>query len=207
MALTDDKGNWLDPRGTPCPAKFVPAVEKRRDLAVERIHTLVEKLEKQMRDAKAKTFAEIEGYLEWLAKDSDVQRAEGKGNLTLTNFSGNKQVEVAMDDIITLDDRLQQAKTLVDEYILELGENAPPELVTLAQICFNTDKSGRVNQAMVLKLLKYAFKDPKWIQAVQLIRESIQVTGSRQYIRIRKRTMEPGEAGSWKSCNLNFSAM
>ena len=206
MAITNDRGDWIDSRGAACPAKFIPPVEKRRDAAVERIHKIGKRLEEQMRKAKKDVLDELDAYLEWLDKNSDAPRSR-KGNTTLTNYSGDKQVELAMDDVVKLDERLQQAKELVDEYVASLGESAPDELTTLAHTSFDTDKSGRVNQALVLRLVKYQFKDERWQRAVQLIRESIQVVGTRQYLQLR--ILAPDESGAkkWARLHLNFSAM
>lgn len=206
MATKNEHGDWIDSRGAACPVKFIPNVERRRDAVVERIHKIGARLEEQMRKAKKDVLDEIDAYLEWLDEHSEAPRSR-KGNTTLTNYSGDKQVELAMDDVIKLDERLQQAKELVDAYVASLGENAPEELTTLAHTSFDTDKSGRVNQALVLRLTKYQFKDERWQRAVQLIRESAQVVGTRQYLQLR--VLRPDESGAkkWVRVNLNFSAM
>ena len=206
MATKNEHGDWIDSRGAACPVKFIPDVERKRDAAVERIHKIGKRLEEQMRKAKRDVLDEIEAYLEWLDKDSDAPRSR-KSNTTLTNYSGDKQVELAMDDVIKLDERLQQAKELVDEYVASLGESAPDELTTLAHTSFDTDKSGRVNQALVLRLVKYQFKDERWQRAVQLIRESIQVVGTRQYLQLRILVPDESGAKKWVRLHLNFSAM
>jgi len=55
--------------------------------------------------------------------------------------------------------------------------------------------------------VKYQFKDERWQRAVQLIRESIQVVGTRQYLQLR--ILAPDESGAkkWARLHLNFSAM
>ena len=206
MAKTDDKGSWLDPRGVPVPKKFIPKVDQRRDQAVEKIHKAIGKLEKQMTDAKRECLGELTAYLDFLEKETGVAR-QGKGNLTLTGFSGDKQVDLRIDDVIEFDERLQSAKTLIDEYVADLGTSSAEEIVALVREAFNLDKKKNVNQAMIMRLLKLQFKDPRWVRAVELIHESISVAGSRQYLQIRRKIKTPSGSEQWEPVPLNFSAI
>lgn len=207
MAKTDDQGNWLDSRGSAVPPKYVSALDRRRDAVVERIHKIGAKLEAAMLKAKREVLSELDDYLAFLEKETGTERT-GKGNLTLTNFSGNLQIEKRMDDVTDFDERLQSAKTLIDECLEEWSEGSREEIAVVVREAFNLDKKGRVNQHMILRLLRLSIKDARWNQAMDLIRESIQVLGTRQYLLLNRRGKN-AETGSeqWERVNLNFSAM
>jgi len=66
------------------------------------------------------------------------------------------------------------------------------------------DKKGKVNKYMLFRLMNLEIKHEKWIKAIQLIRESQSVVGSRQYISMRTRN---GNNEKYKTINLNFSSL
>jgi len=206
MAKKDDKGNWINPRGVAVPNKYVPVVEKKRDKAVEDIHTAVDKVEQMMLKTKEAVLTLIESYLLWLEKETNTKR-EGKGNLTLTNFSGDKLVEIVINDMIDFDERLGLAKTKIDECFTEWSEGSRDEITAIVRQAFNLDKKGNVNRQMIVRLLSLEIKDRRWREAMDLIRHSMQVRGTRQYINLRRKVKTELGSEQWEKVNLNFSAM
>ena len=206
MAKKDEKGNWLDPRGNTVPPKFIPAIDKKRDKAVEDIHAAIEKLESYMLKTKEMSLAIVEAYQTWLENECNSKR-EGKGNLQLTNFSGDKRVEIRINDTIEFDERLGLAKAKIDECITRWSDGSRDEIAVIVRQAFNLDKKGNVNRQMIMRLLGLELKDPTWVEAMELIRKSIQVTGSKQYIQMARKVASEVGAEQWESINLNFSAM
>jgi hypothetical protein len=49
------------------------------------------------------------------------------------------------------------------------------------------DKAGKINAARVLGLRRLEISDPDWQKAIRAINESIQVSGSKQYLRFYER--------------------
>jgi len=206
MAKKDEKGNWLDPRGKGIPQKYIPTIERQRDKAVEDIHAIVDKLEAQMQKAKVAVLDRIESYLVGLEKECNAKR-EGKGNLTLTNFSGDKQVDIAINDLIDFDERLSLAKTKIDACLTEWSEGSRDEIAMIVRQAFNLDKKGNVNKGMIVRLLGYEIKDARWKEAMDLIRHSMQVRGTKQYLKVRRKEILESGSEQWTTANLNFSAM
>jgi hypothetical protein len=224
MAIKDTQGNWLDTRGTPVPPKYIDPIDKKRDDVVTKVVAEALKLEKTMKKSKTAVLKLVNSYLDLLGKEAG--KDDWKGNLTLRDFSGVSALEISISDLIRFDERLQMAKTIIDELVLVWGKSSRPELVTIIQQAFNVDKSGRINQAMVLRLLKLKINDPKWEEAIHLIRESIQVVDSRKTMTIKLRTptqtagastptpigkkgsqKELASDGDWQTLNLNFSSI
>lgn len=218
MAIKDEQGNWLDARGSAIPAKYIDKKDKLRDECVTKAVSEMLKLEEQMTKVKSKVLGMIGKYLDSIGRSQDEQ---WKGNLTLRDFSNSLALEIAINDSIQFDEKLQIAKNIIDDLVAKWGENSAKELVAVFQQAFNVDKSGRINQAMILRLLKLKIEGPEWEQAMNLIRESIQVIGSKRYLVAKRRIQSdiPGSSkatgkktaatrdGEWETVNLNFSSM
>jgi hypothetical protein len=202
MAITKN-GNWVDPRGREVPVRYVPALEKKRDALVEKLFKQARKIEDQMLVFKALLWEEIEKYVQSLTEENGV--SEGwKGNLTLTSFSGNLQVEVDVKDLITFDERLNIAKTLIDECIKRWAGESNQRMKALVEEAFNVDKKGKVNSYLILRLTKLDMHDEQWDKAIQLIRESIKPTSTRKYVVFKYRESPDVD---WQTMNLNFSSI
>lgn len=205
MAKLDKDGNWIDNKGRAVPKEYIKPMDRLRDAMVESIHKRALKLESDLLAAKLMFISDVDEYLEAKAKDGKVK--EGwKGNITLDSFDGTKRVERSIDDVIGFSEQLQMVKTLVDEWISERLKGVDESLAKVISQAFSVDKKGRVNTAMILKLLNLDIDDAKWRKAMKLLRESIQVTATRQYLSIsEKYRSETGE--EWRQICLNFAAI
>lgn len=57
----------------------------------------------------------------------------------------------------------------------------------LIQDAFKTDSEGNLNHARILGLRRLDIKDERWNSAMKAIGESVQVIGSKQYVRFYER--------------------
>lgn len=57
----------------------------------------------------------------------------------------------------------------------------------LVQQAFETDKEGKINVGRVLALRRLEITDEKWQRAMQAIGESVQVVGTKTYMRFYER--------------------
>jgi len=203
MADKNNQGEWIDQRGRAVPAAYVPKIDKERDKVVEKIFREAERLQKRMQDFKEQLFKDVEKYLELLEKEVGAKGTDWKGNLTLTNFSGNRQIEIAINEMIGFDERLNIAKSKIDNCLKRWSGEANRNIQAIINEAFNVDKKGRINTTMVLKLTKLKIRDAEWNEAMKLIKDSIQINGSRRYVNIRRRT----DNGMWQTLNLNFSSI
>lgn len=193
MAKKDKDGNWLDERGRPVPEKYIPASDKKRDKMVESIIKKAAALSAKIAEFKASVIEEVDGYLDDLAKDSKV-RENWKGNILLYNFDHSQVIERRIDDTIGFDEKLQMVKTIIDKWIGDKMEGADPSLVKVITQAFNVDKKGKVNTALLLKLLKLDIQDADWKKAMKMLKDSITVTATKQSINFRhKVTGQDGE--------------
>lgn len=202
MAQKDDKGRWLDATGNPVPPKYVPALDKRRDAMVEKIHTAALKQREALGKFRNLAMDLIDDHIEWAHESEGVARNDG-GNYQFTGFSGDKQVVIKVAEYLDLDERIQIAKELVDNCIRRWSEGADDRLGMIVRDAFQVDQKGRINVRRILGLRKLQIDDAEWQKAMRLIGESITVTSRRAYLMIRQRNTERG--GEWETIKLDLA--
>lgn len=205
MAKKDRDGNWIDARGRAVPAEYIPELDKERDSMVVAIHAIAKKLENSLLEGKLAMISAVESYLALRAKVGKVKE-NWRGNVTLDSFDGTLRVERSIDDVIGFSEQLQMVKTIIDEWISKRLDGVDPALAKVVGQAFSVDKKGRVNTAMIMKLLNLDIDDSLWKKAMKLLRESITVTATRQYLAVFERiTTETGE--EMRQVCLNFSSI
>lgn len=203
MAKKDKDGNWIDGRGVRYPPELIPAIDQERDAMVERVHAIAKSLESALLEGKLAMLNEVQTYLAARAKSGKVK--EGwKGNVQLKSFDGSIRVDQNIDDVVGFSEQLQMVKTTIDEWIGKRMDGIDPSLSKVITMAFNVDKKNRVNTAMIMRLLHLDIDDPLWKKAMKLLRESISVTSTRQYVNVYERIVsDTGE--EMRLINLNFS--
>jgi len=105
----------------------------------------------------------------------------------MTTYDGKYRLVVAMNDQIAFDERLQVARELIGGCIEKWSEGSRNEIRILVQDAFQVDKAGKLNTARILGLRRLEITDPDWLKAMSAISDSIQVSGSKQYLRFYER--------------------
>ncbi|MDR3249404.1 MAG: DUF3164 family protein, partial [Treponema sp.] len=126
-----------------------------------------------------------------------------KGNITLSTYDGQYRLVVAVDDNLVFDERLQVARDLIGDCIKKWSNGSRDEIRILVQDAFQVDKTGRINTARVLGLRRLNINDPDWQKAMAAITDSIQVSGSKQYLRFYERK----EQGAYVQIPLDVAAL
>jgi len=191
------KGHWV-------PVDQIKDIDRLRDDLVQRVIGKVKTLQDEMRRVKAEISSEVEAFLELSAREYDTAYGGKKGNVTLASFDGQYQVKRAVADHLAFDERLQVAKELIDQCIHEWTAGSSSEVQALVEHAFQTDKEGKISTARVLGLRSLNIKDEKWQQAMQAIMDSIQITGSKSYLRFYERQ---GEDGPHRQIPLDVAAL
>lgn len=191
-------------KGHLVPLAQVKDIDRLRDELVSEVVTKVKELQKLMRTVKADISSEVEAFLELSAREYDTRYGGKKGNVTLSSFDGKHQIKRAIADSLAFDERLQVAKELIDHCIHEWTAGSSSEVQALVEHAFQTDKEGKISTARVLGLRSLNIKSEKWQNAMQAIMDSIQVTGSKSYLRFYERQ---GEDGPYRQIPLDVAAL
>ncbi|MDR2582047.1 MAG: DUF3164 family protein [Fibromonadaceae bacterium] len=203
MAKTDKDGCWLDARGKATPVECINKLVIYKDKLVEDKIRKALKLSKQLMEFKQECTAGIDNYLKKLAKTNKV-RENWKGNIALKSFDESMVIERAMNDRIEFSEGLQLAKAQIDVWLKNRIGSLDQNLSKVVSQTFNVDKRGRINTAMVLKLMQLEIDEPEWQKAMAILKESISVASTKMYIRFKvKRNGECGE--SWENISLDFA--
>lgn len=185
--LVIPEGYRQDASGRLIPEAMIKPVDLKRDQVVCVIAEEAKKMQDALRIFKANVMHNINAFVDYSAKEYDVKLGGKKGNLTLYSFDGAYKVQIAIAEHMVFDERLQAAKQLIDECITEWAKGSRDEIKVLVQDAFQTDKEGKINTGRVLALRRLEIRDERWQRAMQAISESLQVVGSKEYVRFYER--------------------
>lgn len=197
-------GYKMDGQGRLIPLSLIKPIDKKRDQVVTRLIKGAQRVQKINYSFKSKAFDEIEKFIDYAASKYDTKVGSELGNLSLITFDGSLKVVRSISKSVAFDERLEIAKSLVDEYIVELGEKSgDPEVIAVLSQAFDVDSKGKVNVARILGLLHWNIKNPKWVKAMDLIKDSIHTSGSKTYLRFYER----GEQGKWNAISIDMKGV
>ena len=169
------------------PKELVKPIDMARDQLVQELFQKAEAEQEVLRKIKQAAYQDIEAFVEMSAEEYGVKRGGKKGNVTLHSFDGKYKVQLSRAENLKFDERLQAAKAIIDELLTEWAEGSRPEIQAIIQRAFDTDKEGELNTGRVLSLRNLDIKDERWKQAMTAIGDSLQVVGTKSYVRFYKR--------------------
>ena len=183
----------------------VEEIDKCRDELVRHIVHNALSVQQRLIDFKENSMSQIEQFVELSAMDYDVQIGGRKGNITLYSYDGRYKLQVAIAEYLVFDERLQVAKKMIDDCLTNWTEGSRSEVKTIIQDAFSVNQEGKINTRRILSLRKLAIEDPMWRRAMDAISDSLQVAGSKQYLRIYERG--EGAKDAWKHVSLDMAAI
>jgi hypothetical protein len=192
-----------DSQGRQVPAELVKEIDKLRDQTVRRIADEAMKMKEVLVAFKQRIRDDIYAFVELSANQYGKSWGGKKGNITLSTFDGRFRLIVAIDDNIIFDERLQIARDIIGDCVKKWSDGARSEIRVLVNDAFQVDKTGKINTARVLGLRRLEIHDPDWQKAMEAITESIQVSGSKQYLRFYERN----ENGEYRQIPLDVAAL
>lgn len=201
---TVPEGFWRDAKGRLIPVGMVKEIDRARDTLVGDIINRALPINMSLKAFKDWGFDEVDAFRSLSAEQYDANIGGEKGNITLYSFDGEYRVQVATQDRIAFDERLQTAKTLIDECIKDWSVGSRPEILAIIEEAFKVDKEGKINTGDILKLRRLNITDEKWLQAMDAISESVQVINSCRYIRIYQRS---GDNNQYTQISLNITGV
>lgn len=197
-------GFMTDAKGCLIPENMIKPIDRTRDQLVIELAKQARIVSDGLREFKNRVFSDIAAFVQLSAEQYDVKLGGKKGNLTLYSFDGSYKVQVAIAEHMVFDERLQAAKQLIDECITDWSQGSRDEIKVLVQAAFQTDKEGKINTGRVLALRRLDIKDQKWQTAMTAIGESLQVVGSKEYVRFYERI---GNTDQYRPISLDIAAV
>lgn len=183
----EGREHMRDGKGSLVPLTMIKPQDQLQDDVVRQIMGYAIALSEQIARFKAHTFEDIGVFDAVLAEEYGTTVGGKKGNKTLMTFDGLFKVQVQVADNIVFGPELQVAKTLVDECLNEWAAGARDEIKAIVTRAFNTDKEGQINRSEIFMLLRLQIEDPRWLKAMEAIRDAMRVVGSKTYVRCYRR--------------------
>jgi hypothetical protein len=196
------EGYKRDAKGHLIPDSMIKPIDHTRDKLVAELVGKAQFVSATIARYKQLVFDDVAAFVQLSGEEYGVKRGGKKGNVTLYSFDGAFKISVASADNITFDERLQAAKALIDECIDEWSRESRPEIKVLVQSAFQADKEGNLNTGRILALRRLEITDARWLRAMTAISESVQIIGSKQYIRVYKRV---GDTDKYEPISLDIA--
>jgi len=119
IETTIPEGYMVNSQGYLVPVEQVKPIDiARNDLVLETVTTFGV-MQRAMSEMKKRVMGDIDAFVEMSAEQYGVSLGGKKGNITLMSFDGSYKLQLQISEYITFDERLQVAKTLIDECIHE----------------------------------------------------------------------------------------
>lgn len=201
--MENAKDYMTDPQGRMVPLDMIKDIDLERDSLVKEIVADAYKTAKVLGDFKQRAMDDVGAFVELSAEKYGAKLGGKKGNVTLTSFDGRYKILRAIAERVYFDERLQAAKSLIDECIHAWSADSRPEVKVLIDEAFQVDKQGNINTNRILSLRRLPIKDEKWCKAMDAIGDALQVGGSKSYLRVYERQ----DDGSYKQINLDIAAI
>lgn len=192
-----------DAKGALVPIATVKAADLLMDELVRDILSDADELSASIAAFKLRTFERVSDLQGLIAQQYGARIGGAKGNISLTTFDGCQRVLVQVSDQIEFGPEMQAAKALIDECLNEWAATGGVELRALVNRVFQVDQQGKINRAEVFMLLRTEIQDERWQRAMEAIRESIRVIGSRTYLRFQRR--DSGDA-AWRGVPIDIAS-
>lgn len=200
---TAPEGYVMNAKGHYVPLSAVKEIDKLRDDVVQDIISRTKELRSQMIGVKDIMFGNFHEFVELSAHEYDTKIGGQKGNVSLLSFDGKYKVQIAIQDNLVFDERLQVAKSLIDECLRDWTKDSNDNIKAIIDNAFAVDKEGKINIRRVLSLRSLNITDDKWQKAMQAISDATQVISSKEYMRFYERD----EYGKYQQITLDFASV
>lgn len=182
----------------------VKEIDKTRDSLVRHLVDNARMVQEEMARFKNVAISEIDAFVEMSAAEYGVALGGKKGNLNLYTYDGRYKIQVQVSEYVVPDERLKVAKELIDGLLNSWIQGIRPEVKTIINDAFSVDQEGKFNLRRIMGLRRLEINDPDWKQAMDAISDSLQVIGSKRYMRVYERI---GKEDRWAPISLDFAAL
>lgn len=205
-AAIDVNGSWYlrDAKSSLVPIAAVKPMDLLIDELVRTTLDEARAVSAQLAAFKQRTFERVGELRALLAQEYDAAIGGKKGNITLPAYGGCAKVQVAVSDQLEFGPELQVAKDLIDECLREWSADSRVEIRALVDRVFAVDKEGQISHAGLFMLLRVGIVEERWVRAMDAIRDSIRIIGSRTYVRFYDR---PTPDAAWSAVPLDIAGV
>ncbi len=195
-------GYRKDGKGNLVAEANIKEIDKLRDELVLKVVQRGKEMADRVAEFKQQALREILAFCDLSSMEYGAPLGGTKGNVTLHSFDGQYKLLKAIDDRLQFDERLNTAKTLIDECIEEWTRDSNVNIKAIVNQAFEVNKQGEISTSRVLGLRRINIDDERWARAMDAIADSVTVIGSKTYIRLYERD---DESGKYRQISINGS--
>lgn len=182
--------------------------EALKEQNIQELFNAAMKVENLLACFKAESFEKLNCMDEMLKEYAKAEKKPRKGkkepvSYQLLSADQTIRIQFSQQQLGTFDERSKMAESLIIEFVRKrFAEDEESQELILSLL---ERKNGQFDPRLVQKLYKMenTFADENWKQGLKLLRESYQLTDSKDYITFYHRTSVENK---WKLVNLNFSS-
>jgi len=195
------KKQWVDLNGNNVPAQYVPKLDKERERITLKHLAKARKLSEALEKFKQELLEDCDTVYDAMLADNNVP-GQSKGGFSLTTFDRAAKIEISIQERIEFDDLISVAHEKIKQYLEEKTQGVDHDLQQIIMQAFETRK-GRMDVKRILGLFRLQITHPLWVEAMELIKKSINRNTSKRYARI----WEKDANGEYRNIELNFSSI
>lgn len=196
-------GYRVNAMGHLVPDSQIKAIDLLRDDVVKKIVEDARIEQQRLAAFKAAAMSNIADFVDLSAEEYGVNYGGTKGNVSLMSFDGKYKLQRAVGEHRVFDERIQAAKAKIDACIHRWSEGANDHIKALVEHAFRVSKQGHIDVNQVLSLRSLDIDDADWIEAMDAIADSIQISGTSTYLRLYERQSN----GQYKQISLDISKL
>jgi hypothetical protein len=199
-----EKVFWEKPDGKLVPVESITDEDIAKDKLVTELIEDAEELQRVIIKAKARLTQKIDDYLAARATAKLIKN--WKGNAIITDFSGAARVVRKIGKFMVFDEKLQLAKQIIDECVIQWSGDSNSNLVAMVNMAFDVNNSGAVDRDAILGLKKLKVDGPtkaRWQEAMDLIFESQMTQATKPYDYFQQKDAD----GVWQNIVLDYGAL
>jgi len=194
---------WRTYKGDAVPEEAVSPFDKKKEKVVQAMAKKALQLNAELIAFKDELYKKSdELYQERLKSRGQKVDKEWKGNYSHVSYDKDIKIEMNVQDSIAFSDDINIAKKLLNEYVAEKTSTTDNDIKQIVEGAFTTSK-GSLDKSRILNLFSYAIEHPKWVQAMEMIKSSIETNDSKRYCKVSKRNKD----NEYDAINLNFSSL
>jgi hypothetical protein len=196
------KQEWRTYTGAKVPDEAVSPFDKRKERVIQSLYKKAVKLSKELEKLKELMYEKGDELYEEKYRNRGLDIDKKRGNYTHFSYDKSIKFEMNVQENISFSDDINLSQQKLNEYIEDVLSGANTDIQQLVNNAFKTRK-GRLDKARIFSLFALKIEHPKWQEAMELIKGSIETNDSRRYASISVRD----DNGDYNAVQLNISSL
>ncbi len=185
--IKKEKKFYVDHAGNKVPEAYVDKFDKKKHHAAIKFHARAKELNKELlafKTAMLKACDDI--YDQALAENKIKPRENANGSYSVCTFDKKLKIEVNVHGLLRFNDNIKLAHAKIKEWVSLKTDAMDDDMAIYVQAAFESTK-GNLDTNKIISLMKMKIKHHLWMEAMELIRKSIETNHTKRYVRISER--------------------